>query len=177
MNIFFLLTIAGIFVNACGISLNLYIVSIIGCVLTFIGLFKLPMEGPRYKKARGYAAFSIPFAIISTYMTTNIVNASGQTISCIACGINIFFFIYTTYYYTESLIERAQGINELAATRSFRGVWTLCGIIAFAYFCIYSSLTSVYIIITVSRIVFLITAVYYCYSIYIGSGNFFGRSE
>lgn len=174
MNTFFVICIIGIAVNVAGIAFNLYIFNIIGSILSLIGFLRLDIPGTLIKKCRRYAIISIPFSILAFLLSLIDATSSGnQTITSVALGINIFFFIYMTYYFTETLIDYARFIHELAATRSFRSVWTLCGIVAFIYFMANTAVSLNSIILIILRIVMLISSLYYCFSIYNSSKPMF----
>lgn len=164
MNTFFTLCIAGIITNSVGIAFDLSILNIIGSLLTAIGACKLPLEGTTIKKARRYAYISVPFSVVAFILTFASSPEIARDIACVQLAINTFFYIYFTYYFSESLINHAQSIHELAITRNFRSVWTMCGIIAFAYFLIYSALIPS--IVMIAKAVLLIGAMYYCFTIY-----------
>ncbi len=156
-----LLIILGIMVNSAGIAFNFYYLNIIGSILIIIGIIRTKLSGRLIKKTRNMAIVSIPFAILSV-----IIDIFGQNTSdgaFIALGINVFFYIYTTYYFTEALIASAKDVNELAATREFRSTWTLCGIIVFMYAMSFSSLVPS--IVMIAKIVMMIAALYYCATI------------
>ena len=156
-----LIIILGILANSAGIAFNFYYLNIIGGILILIGLIRTKLTGNLIKKTRNTAIASIPFAILSV-----IIDIFGKNTSdgaSIALGINIFFYIYVTYYFTEALIASAKDVNELAATRGFRGTWTLCGIIAFMYFMTFSALVPS--VVMIIKIVMMIAAIYYCSTI------------
>lgn len=165
MNIGFVLCIAGIFLNALGITFDYLLLNVVGSALTVAGSFKLGAAGHFVRKIRFYSILSVPFAL-AAYGLTVLYRTSAIDVSIlyVALGIVLFFYIYYTYYFTETLIEGAKGINELAATRSFRGTWTLNGILAFLFFFCYSSLNGTYL--NVARVIFLLSALYYCFNIY-----------
>lgn len=171
MNTFLFICIAGIMINSVGISLNLYILNIFGCIFTVIGIIRLDTDSIIIKKVKRYAILSIPFAILAFLFSLLDTDVSVQTISSISLGINIFFFIYFTYYFTEMLIDCAKGINELAVTRNFRSIWTLCGIIAFLYFMAYTS--QIPAVTNIAKIILLISSFYYCFSINSASRRLF----
>lgn len=166
MNTFFIICIMGIALDAAGISFQLNIFSVIGCILILAGLFRLDMPGTLIKRCRRYAIISIPFAILAFLLSLANSTVGSQTITCTSLGINIFFFIYITYYLTEALIDYARSINELAATRSFRSIWILCGIVAFLYFMANTVASLNSIIIMFFKIIMLISSLYYCFSMY-----------
>lgn len=169
MNIFITLCIAGILSNSIGIAFDLYILNIIGCILTAIGATKLPIEGIFFKKTRNYAYASVPFSILAFMLTFVSVPEAVKLITTIQLCMNTFFYIYFTYYFTEALIGHAQKINELAITRGLRAVWTMCGMIAFLYFIAYSSLIPT--IVMIAKAILLIAALYYCFTVYNVSKN------
>lgn len=168
MNIGFILCISGILLNALGITFDYLLLNAIGCVLTAVGSFKLGAEGHFARKIKFFSILSVPFAL-AAYGLTILYRTSTIDISIlyVALGIVLFFYIYYTFYFTETLIDCARGINELAATRSFRGIWTLNGIVAFLFFFCYSSLKSTYL--NIARAAFLLCALYYCFNIYSNS--------
>lgn len=163
MNTFFLLCLAGIIINSAGLAFNIYILNIIGCILTAIGIFKLDITAAAIKKAKLHSILSVPFSIIAYTLTFLNLENYERTLLSIALGINVFFYIYFTYYFTETLIQGAKGVNELAATRSFRGIWTFCGMATFIYFMAFNSLVPS--VVNIIKIIFLIAALYYCLSI------------
>lgn len=173
MNKFLSICLAGAILNAAGIALDIYILNIIGSILTTIGIFKLNLDGRTAKKAKIHSVLSIPFSIIAFFISTLDAGDSQRTLYTVTIGINIFFFIYFTFYLTEALIECAKGLNELAATRSFRSIWTLCGFIAFAYFLVYSSLIPS--IVNIAKVIFLLSAFYYCSSLNSSSKTLFNN--
>lgn len=156
--------LAGIFLNALGIILNFPVINIVGSVIILVGISYLNRTSVLLKKVRKYTIISIPFAVLSTFISY--INTQGfVTLAAASIGISVFFFIYITYYLTESLIDRAKTINQLAAVRSFRVVWTLCGIVTFIYF-MAASTTGIYpIIITAGRAILLLCTIYYCFTI------------
>lgn len=169
MNTFFILCIAGIILNSAGITFDLYILNIAGAIFTTVGILKLEISGLIIRKAKRYAIISIPFAVLAFVLS--LAGLDNQTLSGIQLGINIFFYIYFTYYFTEALIEHAKMKNELAITRSFHSIWTLCGIVAFLYFMAYTSLVP--IVVSIAKIILLISALYYTFSIYNASKHLF----
>lgn len=175
MNTFFLLCLAGIIINSAGIAFNIYILNIIGCILVLIGTLKLNITATAIKKAKFHAILAVPFSIIAYAITFLNLEGYQNSISSIALGINVFFYIYFTYYFTESLIQCSKGLNELAATRSFRSIWTLCGIVTFIYFMAYGALVPG--VVNIIKILFLIAALYYCLSINTGSKVLFKEKQ
>lgn len=163
MNTFYYMCIIGIFLNAAGIALNSFLLNIIGSVVLVIGTFRLNLPQPIFKKVKVYSVLSIPFSLAAYALSVMPGIDDRMTIVYIALGINTFFFIYFTYYFTESMVEYSKSCNELAQTRSFRSIWTLCGIIAFIYFMGFNALADIFIL--VGRIVFLIAAIYYCFAL------------
>lgn len=161
MNNPLLVTIVGILLNSAGIAFNFYYLNVIGSIICLIGVSQSGLSGNAIKKARTHAIISIPFSILSVVIGIFASQATDST--SIMLGINVFFFIYFTYYFTEALINCAQSVNELAATRSFRSIWTLCGIITFLYFIAFSSFVST--VVMIAKILFLLSALYYCSSI------------
>lgn len=155
------LTILGILVNSIGITFNFHYLNILGNILTLLGIIRSGLTGKTAKKARTHSIIAIPFSLLSVAITILVPDFPNS--ASIALGINIFFYIYFTFYFTEALIDHAQGVNELAATRHFRSIWTLCGIIAFLYFTAATSLIPA--IVNIAKIVLLISALYYCLSI------------
>lgn len=165
MNIGFILCIAGILLNALGVTLDFLLLSAAGSVLTVIGSFQLGMEGFYSRKLKFFSILSVPFTLAAYGLTILYRTAAiDVSILSIALGAVLFFYIYYTFYFTEALIDLAKGINELAATRSFRGIWSLNGIVAFIYFFCYGSLKSTYL--NIARAAFLLCALYYCFTIY-----------
>lgn len=172
MNLGLTICIAGILFNALGISFDFFLLNVIGSIITVVGSFKLGADGTLARKAKIFSVLSVPFALLSfvlavLYQTSDI----DRTILYVALGIILFFYIYYTFYFTETLITRAKGINELAATRSFRGTWTLNGIVAFAYFFCYNSLNSTFL--SIAKVIFLLSSLYYCFTIYSSSKGLF----
>ena len=165
MSISFILCISGILLNALGATLDYFLLNVIGSVLTVAGSFKLGAEGHSARKIKVFSILSVPFTL-AAYGLTILYRTSSidDSILYVALGIVLFFYIYYTYYFTETLIDSAKGINELAATRTFRGTWTLNGIVAFLFFFCYSSLNSTYL--NIARVIFLLSALYYCFNIY-----------
>lgn len=165
MNIALILCIGGILANALGITLDFLLLNVIGSIATVAGSLKIGATGTLSRKIKTFSILSVPFALLALgltmlYRTSNI----DSSILYVALGIVLFFYIYYTFYFTETLIDCAKGINELAATRSFRGTWTLNGVVAFLYFFCYNSLNSTYL--NIARVVFLLCALYYCFTIY-----------
>lgn len=175
MNTFFILCLSGIILNSIGIAFNIYILNIIGCILTAIGIFKLNITASVLKKAKLHAVLSVPFSVIAFSFTFLNLENYQHTISCVSLGLNVFFYIYFTFYFTEALIQCAKGVNELAATRSFRGIWTLTGIATFIYFMAYTSLIPS--VVNIIKIIFLIAALYYCMSLHTTSKVLFKNNE
>lgn len=164
MNTFFLVCIVSILLNAAGITFSFPILNIIGSVGFGIGIMKLPVQGTVVKKAKIYAWISVVLtALIVAIGFLNLENVESEY-NMLASGLTTFFYIYLTYYFTEALVEHSKFINELASTRTFRGVWTLTGIIAFLYFIICMSNLTTFIV-NVGRIVLLISAIFYCSNI------------
>lgn len=165
MNIGFILCLAGILLNALGITLDFLLLNAAGSILTVIGSFQLRAGEFYSRKIKFFSVLSVPFTLTAFGLTvlyrTSTIDVS---ILYVALGIILFFYIYYTFYFTEALIDRAKGINELAATRSFRGIWSLNGIVAFIFFFCYSSLKSTYL--NIARAAFLLCALYYCFTIY-----------
>lgn len=172
MNLGLAICITGILLNALGISFDFFILNVFGSILTVIGSIKLGIKGTFSHKIKFFSFLSLPFALLSfgasiLYNTSDVDSA----ILYIALGIVLFFYIYYTFYFTETLINCAKGINELAATRSFRGLWSLNGIVAFAYFFCYNSLNNTFL--NIAKAIFLLSAFYYCFSIYSNSKGIF----
>lgn len=165
MNIGFILCVAGILLNAVGISLDFLLLNAAGSILTVIGSFQLGIDGFYSRKIKFFSILSVPFTI-AAYGLTVIYHTAAISVSVlsVSLGIVLFFYIYYTFYFTEALINCAKGINELAATRSFRGIWSLNGIVAFIFFFCYGSLKSTYL--NIARAAFLVCALYYCFTIY-----------
>lgn len=168
MNIGFILCVAGILLNALGITLDFLLLNAAGSILTVIGSFQFGIEGFYSRKIKLFSILSVPFTLAAYGLTVLYRTASiNASVLSVALGIVLFFYIYYTFYFTESLINCAKGINELAATRSFRGIWSLNGIVAFIFFFCYGSLKSTYM--NIARAAFLICALYYCFTIYSNS--------
>lgn len=163
MNTFFFLCIAGIFVNALGVVLNTFLLNIIGSIIIVIGVFRLNLQQPVFKKVKVYSVLAVPFSIAAYALSVMPGIEDRMTLISICLGINIFFFIYFTYYFTESMIDYSKSCNEMALTRNFRSVWTLCGMIGFIYFMGFNALADIFIL--VGRILLLIAAAYYCFSL------------
>lgn len=169
MNIYFMLCLAGVLVNCIGISLNLFILNIMGSIILAIGVIKLSFTGRLFKKARFFAILAVPFVIagyIIYAMQTADSSEAAEFAALLCLGINVFFHIYVSYYFTEAIIEYAKSENKLACTKNFRATWTLCGVATFLYFmlCTYSSVSNTITII--ARIILLIIFLYYCFTIY-----------
>ncbi len=169
MNTFLLLCIAGILVNSFGIAFDFYFLNLAGAIILTIGTLKWSLCGTMSRKAKRYAIISIPFSLFT--FVVPLAGVSGTTVSGVLLGINTFFYIYFTYYFTESLIESAKSVNELAITRNFRPIWTLCGIVAFLYFMAYTTLIP--ILVQIARIILLMSCLYYCFSMYNASRHLF----
>lgn len=172
MNFGLTICIAGILLNALGITFDFFLLNVIGSIATVVGSIKLGADGASSRKIKIFSFLSVPFSLLSfggvlLYQTSEI----DRTILYVALGIVLFFYIYYTFYFTEALINHAQGVNELAATRSFRGIWTLNGIVAFVYFFCYNSLNTTFS--GIAKVVFLLTALYYCFTIYSNSKGLF----
>lgn len=163
MSTFFYMCVIGILLNSAGIALNSFLLNILGSITICIGAFRLNLEQPIFKKVKFYSVLAIPFSIVA-YALTLIPNMDNpMAVAYIALGINTFFFIYFTYYFTESMMDYARSCDELALTRNFRSIWTLCGIIGFLYFMGFNALADIFIL--VGRIIFLIASVYYCFAL------------
>lgn len=172
MNFGLTICIAGILLNALGITFDFFLLNVIGSIATAVGSIKLGSEGAFTRKIKFFSLLSVPFSLLSfgvvlLYQTSDIDHANLY----VSLGIVLFFYIYYTFYFTEALINRAQGVNELAATRPFRGIWALNCIVAFAYFFCYESLNNTFSVI--AKAVFLLTALYYCFTIYNNSKGLF----
>ncbi len=172
MNFAFTMCIGGILLNALGITFDFFLLNVIGSIAMIAGSFKIKIEGTFSKKIKIFSIISVPFALISfglsvLYRTSDI----DRTILYVALGIVLFFYIYYTFYFTENLISHARGVNELAATRSFQGTWSLNAIIGFVYFFCYNSTNSIFL--NIGRFIFLLSAIYYCFTIYSNSKVFF----
>lgn len=168
MNTFFMLCLAGIILNCLGITLNFFILNVIGSIILTFGIIKLPLSSSVYKKARLFAAISVPFSVLAFYFVA-VQPEGAETLNfalMLSLGINIFFLIYITYYFTEMLIDFAKSENKLACTKSFRSTWTLCGIVTFLYYMLCTSISMNNTISLIARAVLMLVLLYYNFTIY-----------
>lgn len=166
MNLFLMICCLGIALNSLSICFDMYFLSVIGYTLSLIALFKIKLPGNFSKKLRIYNIIAIPLTIFAFWLSTLSIVGDTTTLITVIIGINIFFYIYFTYYLTQALISQAKDINELAITRNFQPIWTLNGIVAFIYFMMFMYLGT---IVSFARIILLLVSVYYCFSIYGGA--------
>ena len=169
MNTFFMLCLTGILLNSLGISLNIFTLNIAGSIILAIGMIKLALEGSMFKKGRLFSILAVPFTIAGYVLFAMQPADSADTIrftGILCLGINVFFHIYFTYYFTESLIDYSKSENKLACTKSFRSTWTLCGIVTFLYFMLCTSVSVSDTVNIIARIILLIALLYYCFTIY-----------
>ena len=163
MNINFLLCLCGIIINATGIAFNVYALNTVGAIVLLIGCIRMDFANtPLGKKIFHYAIANVIGSTGALFLFLFLNGSHNRMVSSIALGINVFFFIYFTYYFTEFIIDRAKQMNESAITRNFRSIWTMAGVLSFIYFMSYYNLTTS--VVTIIAIVFLGAALYYCYA-------------
>lgn len=165
MNIFVILCLCGVILNAIGVAFVFPLINIAGMVLLLISLFNLKLEGNAVKKAKVYSIVAIVFFVLVIAVRMMGLENVDQQLLILSSGVLTFFYIYVSYYFTESLIQHSKAINELASTRNFRSSWTLMGVVTFFFF-----MASMYafnnLIMNVGRIIVLVAALYYCSTIY-----------
>lgn len=158
------LIILGLLLNIAGAAFVWPVFNIAGFVVMTIGVFPLSKLEKPFRTLRNLSIIAIPFSILS--LAILITNTSGMqhTINCVVIGINIFFIIYNSYYFTAGINNYAKTINKIASARNAMTTWTLFGITIFLYFMAYSSLIE--IVVLVLRIVLLAFGIYYIYALY-----------
>lgn len=165
MNRLFAISLFGIILNAAGITFSYPLLNFIGSILILIAVFKLNFQGIIIKKLKLFSILSAIFSLAAFGLSILDRQISDLDISVLYIGIMTFFYIYLTYYYTETLIEHSKLINELASTRSFRGIWTLTGVVAFLYFMADMS-NLIPLVMSIAGILLLISAIFYCSNLF-----------
>ncbi len=159
-----ILVLAGLALSIPGVIFVWPFLNVISFILMTAGAFSLAAYEKPFKTLRNLSIIAIPFSVLSCAIYITNTGAMQHTIECVVIGINIFFIIYNSYYYTSGIISYAKTTNHLASVRSAMTVWTLFGITVFLYFMAFSSLIS--IIVFGFKFVLAAFTVYFIYNLY-----------
>lgn len=164
MNTSYNLIALGLLLNIAGSAFVWPLFNIAGFIVMTIGVFPIAKMEKPFRTLRNLSIIAIPFSILS--LAILLTNNSGMqhTINCVVIGINIFFIIYNSYYFTAGINSYAKTINKMASARNSMTSWTLFGITIFLYFMAYSSLIE--IVVLALRIILLAFGIYYVYALY-----------
>lgn len=166
MSIFYYLVMAGLLCNMLGIIFIWPVLNILGFILMTVGAFKLSTIAKPFKTLLILSMLAVPFSILSLFilLTNTTVNEYTNTINYIAVGINVFFIIYDSYYFTAGINNYAASINMAASVRNNLTTWVLYGIAVFLYFMAYSS-SLLPIIIFAIKVALMMFTVYYMFTL------------
>lgn len=153
------MTLIGILCNVAGIAFSIPYLNIAGFVLMCYGIKYFDKENRFIKKVKTYSAagiLSCAVAIIILYFVKT-------DASLLVIAVETICTIYSSYYFTEFLIQEAGKAERSAASKSFRICWILSSGTLFLYYIAYMS--GVTNIIFMAEILALISGVYFIFSI------------
>jgi hypothetical protein len=164
MYTFYILVLVGILLNVLGVVLVLPVLNILGFITAAAGAFRLAPLCRPFRTLRNLSITAIPFSILSLAILLTNDGAMQHTINCVVIGINIFFIIYNSYYFTSGITVHAKNVGQLAVTRNAMTAWALFGITIFLYFMGYSSLIDM--VVFILKLVVLIFGLYYLFMLF-----------
>lgn len=136
----------------------------VGYVLILIAMTELALRSKLFKKVRKFAFMGIASSLFVQFLNTLDFTEYAASAETVKYGINVFVFIYATYYFTQALILEAQDQNCLAAVKNFQVTWMVFGGSLFLNFiALMSGIGNLSIIVT---IISYLAGLHYAYTTY-----------
>lgn len=174
MDIFYILILGGILLNVLGILFTLPILNIAAFLMITIGAFRLAPVTKGFRTTRNLGIIAIPFSVLSLLILVTNTGAMQHAITCTSVGINIFFIIYVSYYFTAGVINYSQTLHKLAVTRNLMTTWALFGITIFIFFMV-NAASLLPVIIFALKLVLLMFSLYYLFNLFMIGKNIFKK--
>lgn len=174
MDIFYILMLCGFLLNILGIFFTWPILNIAAFLAIVAATFRLAPLCKGFRTARNLGIIAIPFSVLSFYIQLMNTGAMANSITCVVIGINIFFIIYVSYYFTSGVINYAQTLRQLAVTRNLMTAWSLFGITVFIFF-MANTASLVPVIIFALKLILLMFSLYYLFNLYTAGKTIFKK--
>lgn len=165
MSILYMLITGGILLNVLGVLFVAPYLNIIAFLMIAISAFRLAPLSKAFRTTRNLSFIAIPFSVLSLMIYLTNTGAMQHTITCTAIGINVFFLIYISYYYTCGAINYAAKQNLSATTRTLMATWVLFGMLIFLYFMMCTA-NLIPTLIFAGKLIVLIASSYFTYANY-----------
>lgn len=133
---------------------------VLAFILIFAGARVLASRNIMFKKSRNICVLGIVFTAIGQMIHCFDWGDSASQMNSVVLGISTIFTIYFTYYFNEGLMLEAKFQDKSAATRSFRMIWMIFGVLVFVNYIAFMS--NIALIMILSQAVTVIFSIYYC---------------
>lgn len=165
MDIFYILILGGILLNVLGILFTWPILNIAAFLMIVVGAFRLAPLCKGFRTTRNLGIIAVPFSVLSLLVLITNTGGMQHAITCTAIGINVFFIIYVSYYFTAGIINYAQTLHQMAVTRNLMTAWALFGIMVFVFF-MANAASLIAVIIFALKLILLMFSLYYLFQLF-----------
>lgn len=146
-----------------GITIDIFN-DIIGYVLILIGLIPLAGRNSQFKKSRKTAITGILISCAVQFFYFFDFGEHTALAYTFCKAFTTIFFIYLTFYFSESIILESKMQMKAAVTRTLRITWSILGFMAFAYYI--AVMSDLSLVVLLAQALSTICSLYYIYVVY-----------